>query len=432
MKKTLSVIFLLTAFLCSYNEAKAFKVLKESKNPEITVEDSSNPQQSEEAQVSEEANEETVIADFPDIKVTKNKDSFFIFNKKTNRYTYSSNFEVVKVEKFKNGPGYKLIAEHAVGYINPDGTIKFLATDLIPFGNYIKTKRGHLYGVCDVDGKGIIPSVYEKINLVYSPDGQEYFAAKKDGQYYLFSNTGKLIPEEELYSVVTNESAPVEKNILSRDIRPELLAGKRFSLIVYENTNIQEGDKSDDVQYEVNSIKIPGYVPKTADTDTAVKTVANKAEAEEEAETQLQPLKVGKYEFYPKNDSLQNANGDVILPFAADTISFYTPKKLFKSPMIIASKNNIYYVYDMKGNLIAEQTFEKINIYKYGRVYTYTANSENSGELTCSNKLIGTVTETEDGFEFTQKAFSLFNLNSVTDILYTIFRTQIRDKINQS
>lgn len=420
MKKTLIVIFLLTAFLCSYNEAKAFKVLKESKNPEITVESSNNQQQSEDTQVSEEANEETVIADFPDIKVTKNNDKFFIFNKKTNRYTYSSDFEVVKVEKFKNGPGYKLIAEHAVGYINPDGTVKFLATDLIPLGNYIKTKRGHLYGVCDVDGKGIIPSVYEKINLIYSTDGQEYFAAKKDGQYYLLSNTGKLIPEEELYSVVTNESAPVEKNILSRDIRPELLAGKRFSLIVYENTNLQKDDKNDDVKYEVNSIKIPGYTPKTADAE--VKTVSNKVEAEEDTDTQLQPLKVGKYEFYPKNDSLLNANGEVILPFAAETISFFQPKKLFKSPMIIVSKNNVYYVYDLKGNLIAEQTFEKINIYKYGRVYTYALTSKNSGELTCSNKLIGTVTKTDDSFEFTQKTFTILNINSVTDILFAVLK----------
>lgn len=420
MKKTLIVIFFLTAFLCSYNEAKAFKVLKESKNPEITVENSSNPQKSETTQVADEANEETVIADFPDIKVTKTKDRFFIFNKKTNRYTYSSDFEVVKVEKFKNGPGYKLIAEHAVGYINPDGTIKFLATDLIPLGNYIKTKRGHLYGVCDVDGKGIIPSVYEKINLIYSPDGQEYFTAKKEGKYYLFSNTGKLIPEEELYSVVTNESATVEKNILSRDIRPELLAGKRFSLIVYENTNLQKDDKNDDVKYEVNSIKIPGYTPKTAGTE--VKTVSNKVEAEEDTDTQLQPLKVGKYEFYPKNDSLLNANGEVILPFAAETISFFQPKKLFKSPMIIVSKNNVYYVYDLKGNLIAEQTFEKINIYKYGRVYTYALTSKNSGELTCSNKLIGTVTKTDDSFEFTQKTFTILNINSVTDILFAVLK----------
>ena len=421
MKKTLSVIFLLTAFLCSYNEAKAFKVLKESKNPEITVEASSNPQQSEEVQVSEIANDEKVIADFPDIKITKKNDMFLIFNKKYNRYTFSSDFEVVKVEKLKNFLGYKLVGKQMSGYVNEDGNIQFFANNMVQIGDYLKVKYGGLYGVYSKDGTRILPVDNEKINLVSSSDGQEYFAVKNDGKYQLYSTNGELIPEEELYSVVTNESVKTEKNILSRDIRPELLGGKRFSLIVYENANPQEASKNDDVTYEVNSIKVPGYVPKIADTETAVKSVANKVPTEEAVSTS-QPVIVGKYEFYPKNHALVNSNGDVILPFAADSISFFQPKKLFKSYMLIATKNNVYYVYDMKGNLIAEQTFEKINVYQYGRVYTYTPKEDNTGELTCANKLIGTISQMKDGFEFNQKAFTLLNINKVTDILFAVLK----------
>ena len=415
MKKTLSVIILLTAFLCSYNQAKAFKVLKESKNPEITVESSSNPQQV--AAVAEETNNETILADFPDIKVTKNNDKFFIFNKKSNSYTFSSDFEIVKVEKFKNVSGYKLVAKNAAGYINEDGSLKFFVNEIIPVGNYLKIKKDNLYGICDNSGRIIIPAVNEKVNLVHT-DSKEYFAVKNNGKYKLYSNAGELIPENELYSVVTNDSVSAEKDILARDIRPELLGGKRFSLIVYENSNLQKNDTEDNDLYEIKDIKIPGYEPKTS--ETAIKTVSDKVAAAEN-DASVKPLSIGKYEFYPKEDSLLNSKGDVILPFAAETLSFFQPKKLFKTPMLIASKNNIYYVYDMKGNLIAEQTFEKINVYQYGRVYTYTPNG-NAGELTCSNKLIGTISKTEEGFEFNQKAFTILNINKVTDILFAVLK----------
>ena len=114
-----------------------------------------------------------------------------------------------------NDNEYKLIKDNKAGYINLVSKSTFLTPydDISVTGDYVKIKNDGKYGLVDKSGNVLLPPSFQSVNVIKS-DGKEYLTGKVEGKYRFYQNTGKLIPEEELYTIT-----PTKEYLLANDLR---------------------------------------------------------------------------------------------------------------------------------------------------------------------------------------------------------------------
>lgn len=279
---------------------------------------------------------------------------------------------------------------------------------ITPLGNYLKIKKDGKYGVMDKSGNVILAPVFQRVNLVNN-DNKEYFSAKADGKYRLYHNTGKLIPGNELYPVVQNSSY-----ILARDLNPQFKIAVSNNQITYSKTENQIKDINvDNFVYEIEEIPIT-HVHKTAPAEI-------KEEQTNEENSNL--FTINKKQFYivSNNDKIGiiNIKNKTIIPVKYDKFTLQKPCSHFKNPVFIVSKDNVFTIYNLNGRILAEQVYDKINVYRGGNVYSYTE-EDNIGYLTKNGKNIGTFTKVNNEYKYTPSNFSLFKPHIVNNLILTI------------
>lgn len=285
---------------------------------------------------------------------------------------------------------------------------------ITPMGHYFKIQKDGKFGVIDANGNIILAPVFQRISTIMV-EGKECFAAKIDGKYRVYYNTGNLISEDNLYPVEQNTSILAEKANA-----PQFHAVVEKKEIVYSPAKTQTNDETSNFIYEIKEIPIikisnknTNITTQTTTTDIINSTLDNKKDL----------FTINKKQFYIlKKDGhigITNADGKVIIPPVFDSFSVKTPGNIFKDPVFIVSSNNVYSIFDTEGNLLAEEVYEKINAYRNGNLYTYIE-KDNKGYLRENNKLIGYLTKEGNDYKYTSKRFTFFKPHIVTNLIITI------------
>lgn len=307
-----------------------------------------------------------------------------------------------------NNVDYKITKDGKVGYLNNEEEYTFLTDydDIFPLGEYLKVKSKKLFGLIDKTGRVILTPVFDKIDLMVNNDGREYIVTKKDGKYRLFYNTGNIVPENEIYTVTTDTSF-----LLAKDIRP--LFKSSYTNTTDRYHEVLNGSET----YEVHEIPVPPNIGEKI-TKEDVESAVELSDVRKVNEETLLEIGNNKYYLTKENEKvgISDSKGKQILAPEFDEITFNTPCKHFGKPVLIANNENIIYAYDLKGNLLAEQTYKKINVYKYGKVFSYV---QDKGVF-MNGKKIGDLSKNEDGYIFEKTAFCPYPLHKVTELLISV------------
>ncbi len=388
MKK---IICILAIFL--FFTGLNYSCAKETKTSDEIVQTSSSEQ--EQTIVSENAN--TIIFKINDKYGLKYKDSDKIILK-------AEWDEITPI----NDNEYKIIKNNKAGYINIALKSTFLTPyeDITTIGGYVKVKNDGKYGLVDKKGNVILPPAFQKVGVLNS-GGQEYLTGKIEGKYRFFQNTGKLIPEDELYTIT-----PDKESLLANDIRPIFKTKYTHTETTYEketaNTNlvyeIQEMKSNKKVKaafFKKNS-RLPmrgDKLVKFENTDNNFISINNK-----DYSVSKNGDKIG----------LKNKSGVEILPSNFDSIKILKPCSHFFNSVILAQKDGLYNIYDLKGNLNALQNANNITVYSGSRVYVYY-----DGIVTLDDKQIGTITKSENKYQTKNEKFKRVP-HKVNELIITI------------
>ncbi len=344
-------------------------------------------------------------------------DKFGIIDKRTNDYILKPIADNILSFNDENETEFKIIIKNKPGYINTDTAVNFMTIydDLFLTDKYIKTKKDGKYGLIDKNGNTILYPEFQNVSILYS-DEKEYISAKKNGKYKLFYKTGKLIPEEELYSVQFFDR---KYYTLAADIRPEFKKSGNYKEAVYEKINTIN-ENIDNLVYEIKEIKLPGKIKKDIPENTYNET-------SEEMQDNEAILNIGKKSYFITNiDSkigLDDINGKTIIPAVYDSYKLTTPCEHFSTPLILAEKNGTYTLYNTKGKILAEQVYDKINVYRFGQVYSYTQINGIS-TIKENNREIGVLSKENNDYKFVRTGFSLFMPHKINELIITILNAQ--------
>lgn len=395
MKKKLILLLLLVGCFINCNSAYALDV--KSSDYEIV-----ETEAVEEIQVAEEQID--LISETDKIKILKKDGKYFIIDKESNELIIEP---IIDELSAFNDNEYKIKVGDLIGYLNVENKVNFLTKydDITLLGDYIKTKKFDKYGLLDKDSNLILMPIYEKISIFYSED-KEYISGKYEGKYKLFQNTGRLIPEEELYSI-SNDGYYT----LAQDLKPEFKKYRLNNSTVYEKIDTT----NENLVYEIEEIELPDKV-KTAAIEKNIIEEAVEEEAEP-SQGELLTLNDKKFILVKNEDKygLNSLTAKEILPAVYDSI---TPVKLcdhYKDPILLTNKNGGYAEYDVNGKLLAEQVYDKVNIYKYGKLYTY-AGDNGEWVLRKNGKEIGVLTHNNNCYKFTKTAFHLLGLHKINEL----------------
>lgn len=280
---------------------------------------------------------------------------------------------------------YKIIGSNYVGYYNSKENYQFITDfdDIYLMEKYLKVKKDKKYGLLDKKGNIILMPIFERVG-VYENNGNEFLSVKINGKNKLYTPTGKLVPQEELYSVTYDGVYA-----LAKDLRPDF---KKYLL---------KNRVAENKVYVVEEVEVPASVQ----VASVEKSVKQKAPTEKF-------ITIGDNDFVVVNDNglfgLSTIEAEEILPAIYDSISITTDKK----PLILANLDGVISVYNTNGRTVAEQVYNKVNVYKYGKVYTYTKKN-NKWILKANGKQMGTLEFINDDYVYTKSKFSLFNLDKV-------------------
>lgn len=306
--------------------------------------------------------------------------------------------------------------DDVVGYINTK-TAVHLQTDydnILLMGDYLKVKKDGKYGVIDKEGNIILAPVFQRIGI-FNQDGKEYISAKADGKYRLYYNTGKLIPEEKLYSLEQNTSM-----LLAKDLKPLFKSAVMKNQITY--TKSDESAYDDSFVYEIKEIPLPGKVKTTNISENIANTESVSPETHSAViENNLFTVKKKQYLIIKDADKIGIANVDneVIIPAKYDAFALQTPCSHFIDPVFIVSRDNAYTIFNQKGKILAEQVYDKINVYRKGKIYTYSV--ENGvGQLKENDKQLGTITKDGDNYKYKSAGFSIFKPHIVNSLIISM------------
>lgn len=308
------------------------------------------------------------------IIILKIDDHIGIFNKETNTYMYSPVID--EIEKISdNNYEYKIKVGNLIGYLNTDTEINFLGSfdDISLLGNYLKVKKDNKFGLLDKSGNIILKPKYTKISLINS-NNIEYISAKYSDKYQKYDAKGKLLSDDELYTIVEDSS-----DILARDIRPDFIS--------YINNPSDNEIKNANLISDNSKLII----------DDKNYTVIN------------DNGKIG----------LNNELGLPVIPAKYELIELKRPCKHYSEDLIFVKNNNLYTVYNEKGDIIAEQFPDKIELYKYGKNYTYELN-DNKWLLKLKEKQLGIIENIDGKYRFTRTAYHFRNLHKLNKLLISI------------
>lgn len=286
-------------------------------------------------------------------------------------------------DEFENE--YKIIGPNYVGYYNAEENYKFITDydDIFLMEKYLKVKKDKKYGLIDKKGNIILMPIFERVG-VYENNGNEFLSVKINGKNKLYTTTGKLVPAEELYSVTYDGVYA-----LAKDLRPD------FKKYILKNR------VTENQVYEVEEVETP----------SAVQVASVEKSVEQKAPTE-KFITIGDNEFVVINDNglfgISTLEAEEILPVIYDNLSITTDKK----PLIIADMAGVTSVYNTKGRTLAEQVYNKVNVYKNGKVYTYS-HDDNKWILKANGKKLGTLQFINNDYVYTKEKFTFFNLDKV-------------------
>ncbi len=352
---------------------------------------------------------ENVVINSEKFKIVETNGQYSIIDTKTGKDKIGMLAESIELfdDEFENE--YKITLRNnsanslITGYFNSE-TDKLLITnysDMYLLGKYLKVKSGKKFGLIDKDGNTILMPIFDRISL-YTQGDKDYISAKINGKNKLYYTTGKLIPEEELYSV-SNDGVYA----IANDLKPEF---KKYVLKARNDNYLAN------YAYQVEEIEVPSNVQIAAIEQN---TVEIKPKAKE---IESKNILIGKNEYIVvKNGSkvgLTNIDGEEIIPVEYDNLNITD----LKNPILITKQNGVVSAFNIKGKLLAEQVYNKINIYKYGKLYSY-AKSDDNWILKSNNKKIGTLTINENGYIFTKEKYNLFSYKKVNDLFIDILNS---------
>ena len=401
MKKKFILLCLISAFFLVGNYVFSIE-LNTSDNEVI------ESQTIEEVKDIQESSKVVSVFETDKIKVLKVNDKYTIFDKENDSVILEP--IVDEISAF-NPNEYKIKINNSVGYFNAENNNRFITNydDIMLLGKYIKTKYQNKYGLIDKYGNVILKPIYEKVSI-FSRDNIEYISGKYNGKYKLYKNTGKLIPEDELY-VISNDGY----YLLAQNLKPELKKYRYKNSTIYQKVQKEK----DNLIYEVEEIKLPDKV-QTAIIKKDVTTV--------EIENNLpiedaEPFVVNDKQYMlvkkDKKYGINTIKGNEVVPVKYDEI---VPIKLcehYKNPVFLTIKNGIYSEYSHSGKLLAEQVYDKVNIYKYGKLYTYTK-EDGIWTLRCNGKLIGQIIIDKDGYKYSNIKLHLLPLHKINELFISM------------
>ena len=345
-----------------------------------------------------------VISENGNVKIIRFEDKIGIFDTSKDKFIIQPILDTVNQIPNSNDE-YIIKTKKLIGFVNISTGLNFLTNyeNILPLNNYLKTKIDGKYGLMDKKGNIILQPVFQNISIINS-DNKEYIAGKYEGKYRMFYNTGNIIPDEELYTVSHDKFYA-----LANDLKPIFKTSKLNNITLYEKAEFDDNNT-----YEIKEIKLPEKVK--------VSDIQNKANSTLKKEKNT--LTIDKKEYIVvENDclvGLNTKNGKEIIPPIYDKIDVKRPCKHFSKQVILANKNGNHTIYDLKGNILAEEINGKVNLYKYGKLYTYE-NIDNIWELKKGKKVLGNLTVIEDNkYEFTKAGFHIRSLHKLNELLLTI------------
>ena len=354
------------------------------------------------------------VMGFNNFSFVEADEKFGIIDKKTNKFILEPVADEIISYNKTNKTEFKIKINNQTGYINDENSVIFITEydDMFLTDKYIKTKKDGKYGLIDKNGNIILYPEFQNVGILYS-NGNEYISAKQNGKYKLFYNTGKLIPENELYTVQTNKNY-----ILAANIRPEFRLSGSNKQTIYEKINAHEND-NDGFVYEIQEMKIPGKIKKDVinESDNKSNNIKNNNSL----------ITIGKKNYYVTTSGtkigLETETGKTIVPAIYDSYKLTTPCEHFSTPVILAERNDTYAVYNTKGKLLAEQVYDKVNVYRFGKVYSYQL-LNGAGIIKDNNKEIGILSKENNDYKFTKTGFSLFTPHKINELIITILNAQ--------
>ena len=297
--------------------------------------------------------------------------------------------------------------------IAKDEPLEISYDNISEFGNYLKIKVDGKYGVIDKEGNVILAPVFQRVGII-DIDSQECFAAKVNGKYRFYYNTGKLIPEDKLYPVTQNSSM-----LLAKNLKPQFIAAVRNNNILYKKS--EYGSENKNLVYEIKEIPVikASKIVKVAQTEKNQTNLLNYVNKTNSSDL----FTLNKKQFYivkeGKKLGINDTNNKVIVPAQYDAFNIVTPCSHFKNPVFLVSDKGIYSIYDINGNILAEQVYGKINVYRNGKVYTYSVEN-GKGILKEGTRELGEFVKSQDGFKYTPKGFSIIRPHIVNNLVITI------------
>ena len=351
-----------------------------------------------------------VVLEYGNIKVLKFGDKYGIYNTKTGRYVMQPVLDSVEPLTDKNNE-FKIRAKKLVGYANSDEDYAFLTPyeDMNLYGNYLRIKKNGKYGLLDKKGNTLLIPSFRHVSVIKSGD-TEYLVGNYDGKNKIFYNTGKLVPESELYTITYDEF-----HAFANDIRPVFKTQRYKNNLVYEKK-----EYDDNMTYEIKEMKLPS---KTKKVQNEIKDIKPS-----ELKVQENVITIDKKVYIiTKNNKLvglDTVKGKEIVPSVYDSIDIKKPCEHFSKPVIVAKKGHSYTIYELNGKVAAEQLPNKINIYKYGRVYNYEF-EDGIWNLKLDKKVVGKLAIVgNEQYEFTKTAFHVRSLHKMNELLLTILNAQ--------
>lgn len=389
MKKVL-ILVLLLAVSYSVNTANAIET--KASDYEIVKQVVNEPVESAE-----------VVMEEGSVKVLKFNDKLGIYDNSKGRYIIQPVLDSVEPMN-KEKTEFKIRAKKLVGFASSDLDLAFLTPyeDMFPYKDYLKVKKNGKYGLLDKKGNTLLTPIFQQVGTINSGD-TEYLTGKIDGKYKTYYKTGKLVPENELYTI-SDEGFYA----FAKDIRPIFKMQKYNNNLLYEKAVY-----NDTMTYEIKEIELPGKVKVQKDLEEKDKEVISD-----------NIISVDNKDYIVVNNKkfvgLNNNKNKEIVPAKYDSIDFVRPCEHFRSQVILAKADEYYTIYDLKGHIIAEQLPDKINIYKYGRIYSYVF--ENGiWNLILGKKVLGTLVITGDEqYEFSKTAFHIKSLHKINELFLSI------------
>lgn len=409
MKKAIIFLGILTFIYSNLNYSYAVQV--KSSDFEI-IQDSQNINTN--SDTNSKLNNIEVISETTNAEIILKNGKYGILNKNTNSFILNPIADSITPFNTENKNEYKIKINNLTGYANIEEGISFITNndDLSLFDKYLKIKKDGKYGLIDKKGKTILMPQYQRINIIHN-QGNEYITGKYEGKFKLFYNTGNLIPENELY-VISKEDVTG----IVRPIMPEIKRTVNSNQTTYELINPSKSE--DNIVYEIEELPIPGTVKVGAIKKDIIKSDLNPLDYKIDNKN-IFTIENKEYTLVKKDGKygINNNKNIEILPPVFDSIVIKKLCKHFSTPVFIATKNSVKSIYNLKGILLAEEVYDKVNIYNNGNVYNYIKEN-NQWILIEKNKRIGILTQNKDSYNFEKTSFSFFNPHKVNELLISI------------